>query len=38
MDFYKRIKYTERILRGEALKKYRQVMAERKELTKGVSR
>ena len=38
MDVDKRIKYTERILRGGIAQKYRQVLPECKNLEKGLSR
>ena len=37
MDVDKSIKYTQRILRGTALKKYKQVLEECKELSKGIA-
>ena len=36
MDIYKRIKYTERIIRGSELKKYRHIMVKCKESEKGI--
>ena len=37
MDVYKKINYTESILLGSALKKYRQILAECKDSEKGIA-